>query len=240
MITPTLSSYIDSARVLSGASEAGGPLLVVSTVATPDDVGYPMAISTVKHGGYLILAVNGTSGLVQRVSIDGKLIASYSAGPTSTPWSVDKAANGTLALDQSSDQVLYVPENPYVFMKYDPVQGPLAPVPRDDREFQASTPNGPVAGMSAPGDRIMRTAFLPSGDVVVQVVARRAVLSSVAQSNVLQYNSYLELFDHSLKRRATGISVGQLQGATQDGALYFNGITMQGGIHIVRGKLSEN
>ncbi len=233
LINQLVTVALDGNRVLS----------VLRTTPIAPDIGTSMAIARSGGDGYLVLAVKGVSVTAHRINSDGQVLASHPGAVVEPPWSLGNAANGTFVRDPSSNEVLYMPETPYIFMKYSSEKGLVSAIPRNDSAFQLPQRGGASADLRAPGDRVMRAAYLPGGDVLVQVVKRSVVFSNRAQSNVIRATSYLELFDHSLTLKASGIAVqgfGQMQGAAQDGSLYFSNISREGGIHVFKAQLRDN
>jgi hypothetical protein len=105
--------------------------------------------------------------------------------------------------------------------------------PRGDSNFHA--PNQSGTGMPLPGDRVSKAVYLPNGDLVAEVI-KRSVTDGVMRSS-----AYLEVFDPDLNVKATEISIegfGQIQGAEQDGSLYFDMITRPNGIRIIKARLA--
>ncbi len=143
----------------------------------------------------------------------------------------------------SVSQALYIPENPYLFARYDSRGRLVGTAARNDPEFRTPVPGGLGGGIQDPGDRVIRAAWLPNSDLLVQILKRTFFLDAATQRNAIPDASYLELFDHSFHLKATGIKFegfGQLLGAAQDGSLYFNRSSKPLGIFIVKARLNAN
>ncbi len=73
------------------------------------------------------------------------------------------------------------------------------------------------------------------------MVKRAVAFNPKVGENVMRTGSFIELFDSSLNLKATGIPVeefGFLQGADSSGGIYFNSISKEDGIHVVKARLS--
>lgn len=195
----------------------------------------PFGISPLPGGGWFILGfVRPGAEHIHVVSSQGVLLASYGARPgnvDSKQWP-RFALNGSIAWNGRAQQLLYIPENPYEFQTYTRDHGLVASKPRGDAEFRPPAPSGSLG--FTPGDRVVRSAFLPNGSLVVQVVKRAVV------GDVLRSTTYLEVLDPEMNPEGPRVSVddvGHLQGASQDGSLYFSLITRPKGIRVIKGRL---
>jgi hypothetical protein len=223
--------------MLTIGPDAHGTMVILSSVPLPSQIRSPFAITSDANAGFLILGLKEDAGCLHRVNDKGELLASYVL-PTPPPYSPSTALNGTVTSNPISKRVVYVPENPYVFAEVDPLHGIVRATPRNDPSFRA--PNGITGTLAARGDRVLRAVYLPDGDLLVQIVKRGITWNSNEQADVLRTSSYLELFDSAMSLKATGISVagfGQLQGASQDGGIFFSLISPQDGIQVVKARL---
>lgn len=218
-----------------------GSLKVIRSTPMPDPRA-AWAIAPAGSYGFFVLGLGleKTTAFVHLVDKQGVVVTRREAAASGTPAAISAALNGSLAWDRVSQQVLYIPSNPYVFTRYHPARGLVGSTPRNDPNFHVPRSGGIAAGVDSRGDRVVRAAYLPNGDVLVQVLKEGVVFNSQVRQNVVHGSGYMELFDHDLNLKATGISVrgfGLFSGAAQDGSLYFNFSSTPDGGRVVKAHL---
>lgn len=220
------------------AADESGALTIASSLPLDESLSSATAIVAVGSSSLGLLSLRGSAAHINLVDRAGRVSASFETPFQQAPWSISTVLNGSLTFDPLNGNVLVVPENPFTFLRYRPSLNTIDTIPRNDSAF--APPES--ADSTARGDRVVRAVYLNDGRLLVQVIKRSSVFSPAIGANVRRSSTYVELFDPSLNLLATGISVsglGQLQGASHDGGIYFQASSPQGGIHVIRAHLSN-
>jgi hypothetical protein len=202
----------------------------------------PSRLAVAGDGNFYVLSVRSKPGFaayLHQLDQRGNFVAAFESPPVATDAVLAQTAirRGSIALDQQSGRVAFLPLNPFEVGLFDQRgrETHRRVVASGFQPLRTHPEHGYVIG----GDQVMSAAFV-AGVGLVSQTAETVRLDSGKGSgafflNVIDPES-LDLRDRlSLK----GVVGGVLQGASADGGLYFLTVTPRIGVQVTRAALAR-
>lgn len=181
--------------------------------------------------GYIVLGADpaGTKPL-RLLGQTGNEEIAFGPRPLDDSGSALRAmARGSIAWDARRQHLVFAPESPYHLYSFSPAGQLLREADVGGATFQ-STITDWATGMPLPGDAVQNLALLPSGEVAVEVIRTRP-----SNSGTLERTQTVELLDAAFQVVARiGNPPGELQGADDQGNLYFTRSVVGAGVYETR------